>query len=86
MQESGFPGYEVSSWYGVCAPAATPAALLDKLNSDINSVLRIPELHQRLEELVIGGPETTREEFDQFIRVEISKWAKVIKEAAIPLQ
>jgi tripartite-type tricarboxylate transporter receptor subunit TctC len=86
MQESGFPGYEVSSWYGVCAPAATPAALLDKLNSDINSVLRIPELHQRLEELVIGGPETTREEFDQFIRVEITKWAKVIKEAAIPLQ
>jgi tripartite-type tricarboxylate transporter receptor subunit TctC len=60
--------------------------LLDKLNTDINSVLRIPELHQRLEELVIGGPETTREEFDQFIRAEITKWAKVIKEAAIPQQ
>ena len=86
MQESGFPGYDVSSWYGVCAPAATPTALLDKLNSDINSVLRQPELHQRLEELVIGGPETTREEFDQFIRVEIAKWAKVIKDAGIPQQ
>jgi tripartite-type tricarboxylate transporter receptor subunit TctC len=86
MQESGLPGYDVSSWYGVCAPAATPTGLLDKLNSDINSVLRIPELHQRLEELVIGGPETTREEFDQFIRVEIAKWAKVIKDAGIPQQ
>ena len=86
MQESGLPGFDVSSWQGVCAPGATPAGLLDKLNTDINSVLRIPELHQRLDELVIGGPETTREEFDQFIRSEITKWAKVIKEAAIPQQ
>ena len=86
MQESGLRGYDVSSWQGVCAPAATPPALLDKLNSDINSVLRIPELHQRLEELVIGGPETTRDDFDQFIRVEIAKWAKVIKDAGIPQQ
>jgi tripartite-type tricarboxylate transporter receptor subunit TctC len=86
MQESGLPGYDVSSWYGVCAPAATPAALLEKLNNDINSVLRIPELHQRLDELVIGGPQTTRDEFDQFIRVEIARWAKVIKDAGIPQQ
>jgi tripartite-type tricarboxylate transporter receptor subunit TctC len=86
MQESGFPGYEVSSWYGLCAPAATPAAILDKLNADMNAVLRQPELQARLEELVIGGPATTRDEFDQFIRAEIAKWAKVVKEAAIPQQ
>jgi tripartite-type tricarboxylate transporter receptor subunit TctC len=86
MQEAGLAGYEVTSWYGVCAPAATPTAVLDKLNSDINSVLRIPEIQQRLEELVIGGPTTTREEFDQYIRAEIAKWAKVIKEAGIALQ
>lgn len=86
MQEAGIPDYDVSSWYGVCAPAGVPAALLDKLNADINSVLRIPELQQRLEELVMGGPATTREEFDQFIRAEIARWAKVIKDAAIPQQ
>lgn len=86
VQESGLPGYDVSSWYGVCAPAGTPAALLDRLHTDFNSVLRIPELQQRLEELVIGGPATTREEFDQFIRSEIARWARVIKDAAIPLQ
>jgi tripartite-type tricarboxylate transporter receptor subunit TctC len=86
MQESGLPGYDVSSWYGVCAPAATPAALLERLNNDINAVLRIPDLHQRLDELVIGGPETTREDFDQFIRAEIARWAKVIKDAGIPQQ
>jgi tripartite-type tricarboxylate transporter receptor subunit TctC len=86
MQESGFPDFDVSSWQGVCAPAATPPAVLDKLNSDVNSVLRIPELHQRFEELVMVGPQTTREEFDQFIRDEIARWAKVIKEARIPQQ
>jgi tripartite-type tricarboxylate transporter receptor subunit TctC len=86
MQEAGIAGYEVSSWYGVCAPAATPVALLDKLNADLNAVLRQPELQQRLDELVIGGPATTREEFDQFIRAEIGRWAKVIKEAGIPQQ
>jgi tripartite-type tricarboxylate transporter receptor subunit TctC len=86
VQEAGLPGIDVSSWQGVCAPAATPAALLDKLNADINSVLRVPEIHQRMEELVMVGPQTTREEFDQFIRAEIARWAKVIKEAGIPLQ
>jgi len=86
MQESGFPDFDVSSWQGVCAPAGTPAALLDKLNSDVNSVLRIPELHQRYDELVMIGPQTTRDEFDQFIRAEIARWARVIKEAGIPQQ
>jgi tripartite-type tricarboxylate transporter receptor subunit TctC len=48
--------------------------------------LRVPEIHQRMEELVMVGPQTTREEFDQFIRAEIARWAKVIKEAGIALQ
>jgi len=86
VQESGFPGYEVTSWQGVCAPAATPAPVLDKLNADFNSVLRVPEVAARMDELVMVGPQTTREEFDQFIRAEIARFAKVIKEANIPLQ
>lgn len=84
--ESGYPGFEVTSWQGVCAPAGTPAALLDKLNADFNTVLRMPDVQARLDELVMGGPATTREEFDQFIRAEIARWAKVIKEAGIPQQ
>jgi tripartite-type tricarboxylate transporter receptor subunit TctC len=86
VQEAGLAGIDVSSWQGVCAPAATPAALLDKLNTDFNAVLRVPEVQQRMEELVMVGAQTTREEFDQFIRVEIARWAKVIKDAKIPQQ
>ena len=85
LQESGLP-IDVSSWQGVCAPAATPAAVLDKINADVNTVLRIPEIQQRMEELVMIGAQTTRDEFDQFIRAEIARWAKVIKDAKIPLQ
>ena len=86
IQESGFPGYDVSSWQGLCAPAGTPVAVLDKLNTDINAVLRIPVIQRRLHELVMEGPPTSREEFDQFIRAEIARWAKVIKDAGIPQQ
>ena len=86
VQEAGFPGYEVQSWYGVCVPSGTPVAILDKLNADINSVLRIPEIQQRLTELGIDVAPTTREEFDQFIRAEIVRWAQVIKDAGIAQQ
>jgi tripartite-type tricarboxylate transporter receptor subunit TctC len=86
VEEAGIPGFSVNSWQGVCAPAATPPALLEKLNSDVNAVLRIPEIQHRMEELVMIGAQTTREEFDQFIRAEIARWAKVIKDAHIPQQ
>jgi tripartite-type tricarboxylate transporter receptor subunit TctC len=86
VQEAGFPGYEVQSWYGVCVPSGTPVAILDKLNTDIHSVLRIPEIQQRLTELGIDVAPTTREEFDQFIRAEIVRWAQVIKDAGIAQQ
>jgi tripartite-type tricarboxylate transporter receptor subunit TctC len=82
--ESGVPDFEVNSWYGICAPAGVPAALLDKLNADIITVLRIPEIEQRLKELVIPPSPTTRDEFDKFMRAEIARWAQVIKDAKIP--
>lgn len=84
MQESGIADYEVNSWYGVCAPAATPTALLDKLNADMVSTLQSRELQQQLSDLINEVAPTTREEFDKFIRSEITRWARVIKEARIP--
>jgi tripartite-type tricarboxylate transporter receptor subunit TctC len=84
MQESGVPDFEVNSWYGVCAPAATPVALLDKLNADIHAAMRTPEVERRLNDLGMPPEPTTREEFDKFMRAEIARWAHVIKEAKIP--
>src|SRR5262245_48794750 len=86
MQESGVPGFEVNSWYGLVAPAGTPVPVLDKLNADITSVLRLPEVQQRLNEVVMPPAPTSRKEFGQFIAAEIARWARVIKEAGIPQQ
>ncbi len=84
VQESGIPDFEVNSWYGVCAPAGTPVAILDKVNADLHKIMQIPELAQRLTELGMPPAPTTRDEFDQFMRKEIARWAQVIKDAGIP--
>ena len=86
MQEQGVPDFEVNSWYGVCAPAAVPAALLDKLNADIIEAMREPTVAQRLTEMGMPPAPTTRDEFDRFIRAEIARWAQVIRDAGIPKQ
>jgi len=86
MQEAGLPGYDVTSWYGLCAPAATPVPILEKLHADLTAVLRMPEIQQRFTDLVIDIAPTSREEFGQFMRVETERWAQVIREAKIPVQ
>ncbi len=86
MREQGVPDFEVNSWYGVCAPAATPAPILDKVNADLNTVLRSPEVSDRLSGLGMPPAPTTRDEFDKFIRFEIDRWAGVIRDAKIPKQ
>jgi tripartite-type tricarboxylate transporter receptor subunit TctC len=86
IQEAGFPGFDVQSWQGVCAPTGTPTAVLDKLHTDINKILLMPDVRLRLDELVMGGAATSHEAFDQFIRAEVARWAQVIKDAGIPQQ
>lgn len=83
MDETALPGFEVNSWYGLCAPAGTPAPLLDKIHADLTAVLRMPEIQQRLKDLVVAVAPTSREEFAQFIRAETARWARVIKDAGI---
>jgi tripartite-type tricarboxylate transporter receptor subunit TctC len=85
-REQGVADFEVNSWYGVCAPAGVPAALLDKLNADIIEAMKEPTVAQRLGEMGMPPAPTTRDEFDKFIRGEIARWADVIKAAGIPKQ
>lgn len=86
VQETALPGFEVSSWYGLCAPAGTPTPILDKIHADLTAVLRIPEIQQRFNDLVVEVTPTSREEFAQFIRAETARWAQVIKDAGIAQQ
>ena len=86
LHETALPGFEVNSWYGLCAPAGTPAPILDKVHADLTAVLRMPEIQQRFKDLVIEVAPTSREAFAQFIRAETARWARVIKEAGIAQQ
>jgi len=86
MKEAGVPNFEVTSWYGLMAPAGTPAAILDKINADMHTALRAPEVEKRMQEVAMPPSPTTRQEFDEFVRTEIARWARVIKEAGIPQQ
>jgi tripartite-type tricarboxylate transporter receptor subunit TctC len=86
LNETVLPDFEVNSWYGLCAPAATPASILDKVHDDLVAVLRSPDIQQRFEQLVIQVAPTSRDEFGQFIRAETARWARVVKETGIPQQ
>jgi tripartite-type tricarboxylate transporter receptor subunit TctC len=76
IAESGFPGYDLSSWFGVLAPAGTPKAVIDRLNADINKALKDPSLREQLRDFEIFG--STPNEFSRFIELEIDKLAQVI--------
>ena len=86
MAEAGMTGYNVTAWYGLCAPTGTPRPVIDKVHADLSTVLRAPDVQQRLNDLVIDAAPTTPEEFAEFVRSETSRWAKVVKDAGIPQQ
>ena len=77
------PGYEVTVWYGLCAPAGMPRALLDKINADLVKAVTSPDTKERLASAGIEAAPTTPEEFSAFLKADVAKWAKVIKDANI---
>lgn len=81
IAESGYPEFEASTWYGLLAPAGTAAAVVAKLNVEVNRVLEAPELRGRLAAEggeVLGG---TPERFAAFLKTEHSKWGRVVRES-----
>ena len=83
VAENGLPGYAFDVWYGVFAPSKTPRATLQKINTDANTALRDAETAKRFAGAgidLIGG---SLDESNKYLRAEMSKWAKVIREAGI---
>ncbi len=84
IQESGITGpYEVNGWYGIGAPAGTPAAIVERLNQDINRILKMPDVRERMTTegaIPTGG---TPAQFGELVRSEVEKWRRIIKQAAI---
>ncbi len=89
VAESGLPGYEADTWYGVLAPARVPADTVIRLNREINAILRAPEVREKLSTQgaqVADGAVSTPEEFAALLRREIHKWGKVTSRLKLQLQ
>jgi tripartite-type tricarboxylate transporter receptor subunit TctC len=83
VAEAGVPGFEVTTAYGMGAPAKTPRAIVDRLHADAVRALNAPETRDRLQNLGADPIGNTPEQYTEFMKNEISKWAKVIKAAGI---
>ncbi len=83
--ESGYPGFEAWAWQGFVAPAGTPRPVLMRLNSDFAKVMADPVIKQRLSESGFEPQTSTPEEFAAYMKSEIAKWAKVIRESNVSL-
>jgi tripartite-type tricarboxylate transporter receptor subunit TctC len=77
------PGYETSTWQGICAPRDTPAEVVGKLNKEVNAALVDPKIEARLADLGAATFISSAAEFGKFIADETEKWAKVVKLAGI---
>lgn len=87
VEESGYPGFDVTSWYGIVAPTGVPAPILDLLQRDIAGVLKEESVKERFSGLGVVPAAMTRQQFADFIASETKKWTGIIKTAGIkPLQ
>lgn len=83
VSEAGVPGFSASTWLGIVAPAATPGAVVNRLNTELNRVLLLPEVQEKLiaQGFVIDRMDTGR--YAKFLRSEHAKWGKLIRDASI---
>ncbi|MDB5841556.1 MAG: hypothetical protein JWQ23_3508 [Herminiimonas sp.] len=83
MDEQGFPGFDSGTWYGLVGPGKLPASMARRMNEDINKVLAMPDVMERLDQYGAEDAGGSSEKFAEFMRVEQQKWAKVIKDAKV---
>ena len=83
VAESGVAGYEASLWYGFAGPARLPPEVVHRLNSEIVTVLRLPDVRERLASQGVDARPTTPEEFARLLAADLTRWAKVVERAGV---
>jgi tripartite-type tricarboxylate transporter receptor subunit TctC len=86
VAESGVAGYDMINWYGAVMPTGTPAAAVNRLNADINKALQLPDVRQRLASLGADPLGGTAKGFGDYIKSEIEKYTKVVKDSGLKQQ
>ena len=83
IAELGYPGFEVTAWYGIVFPARTPAAQVQRMNAELLKAVRLPDTVEQMSRQGLDATESTPEAFAAHLKREIPKWARVVKEAGI---
>lgn len=86
LDESGLKGYEIVGWNGLFVPAGTPPVVVNKLHAAVVKALALPDVRERLATMGADGIGNTPQQFTAFIKAEIAKWAKVVKDAGIKIE
>jgi tripartite-type tricarboxylate transporter receptor subunit TctC len=86
MQEEGFEGFDATTWYGLAGPAKLPAHVTEKVNRDVNTILAMPDVQEKLDAYGAEDGGGSAQKFAAFIRAEQDKWAKVVKDADVKLE
>jgi tripartite-type tricarboxylate transporter receptor subunit TctC len=81
VAESGVPGFDASAWFGLVAPAKTPAPVMAKLEGDIDAILKMPDVRKRFDELGAEPGAVSGAAFGKFLADETAKWTKIIRES-----
>jgi len=79
VAEAGVPGYEATTWYPILAPAGTPRPIVEKLNAELNGIVRAPDMKERFQMLGIDAIGSTPEALASHIKAELRKWQKVVQ-------
>ncbi len=83
VAEAGLANFEVTTWYGVFAPAGTPRPVISRLNSELVRIMHAPEMHERLAAMATEPRTSTPEEFAAYLQQEIAKWGDVVRKAGL---
>jgi tripartite-type tricarboxylate transporter receptor subunit TctC len=83
IAESGVPGFEVNNWIGLFAPAGTPPEIVRRLNAEVMKIMQSPEIAGRMAQQGERFTPNTPEDFARFIRAEVAKWEKVVRDAGL---
>jgi tripartite-type tricarboxylate transporter receptor subunit TctC len=85
IAEAGVPGYAATNWYGIAAPAGTPRAIIMKLNQEIARILALPDVRTSLLNLGMEPEASSAEAFADYLKLEVGKWARVVKASGLRL-
>ena len=86
IAESGFPSFNALQWYGLCAPAKTPKAVVDRLNKALNDSLALPDVKTRLADQAAEVMPMSPERFAEFIQNDVAKWMRLVRDAKLQIE